>query len=158
MSREDNVEPPADDDWLRPRVLACPGCGTSMFQVDHSPFIDAWRIYCDRCPQSVEVSFYDRVVDRIRTLYPSAEDKAAFFGEIERRLKDCACGGTYRFQVPRRCYNCGCEVTDDPSVDLYVYLGVEPELEHRDSAEAEQAVFDDWQSRFVKTTYLWRED
>ncbi len=150
--------PTSDDDWLRPEVVECPGCGTSVFQVDHSPFDSVWRIYCDRCPQSVEVSFYDQVVDRIRTLFPPAEDQTAFFSEIERRLKGCACGGEYRFLAPRRCYNCGFEITNDSAVDLYIYLGIQTEPEHRDPTEAEQAAFDDWQSRFVKTTDLWRGD
>ena len=158
MSRKDSGEPPADDDWLRPRVVECPGCGTSLFQVDHSPFIDAWRIYCDRCPQSVEVSFYDQVVAPLWDLYPPAEDKDAFFGEIERRLKDCACGGSYRFRATGRCYNCGFEITDDPDVDLYVSFGIQSELEHRDLTPAEQAAFDDWQSRFIRTKDVWREE
>ena len=160
MVGEGDDGPAEDDDWLRPRVVTCSGCGISIFQVDHSPFIDGWRIYCDRCPLSVEVSYYDKVVARLDELHPRSKDRKAFFRGIERRLKPCDCGGSFRFRATRRCHGCGAAITDDPDVDLHIYFGakLEEELKHRDPTAAEQAAYDEWQARFIKTKDLWRQE
>lgn len=160
MTGKDDDGPTEDDDWLRPRVVVCHGCGISVFKVDHSPFIDGWRIYCESCPLSVEVSCYDAVVARIEALHPSSKEREAFFHEIERRLKPCDCGGRFSFRATGRCHNCGVVLTDDPDVDLYIYFGadLEEELKHRDPTAAEQAAHDEWQARFIKTKDLWRPE
>jgi hypothetical protein len=45
------------DDWLRPRLLDCPKCALRLFRIDHSPMMDDYRLYCDRCPRAIEISF-----------------------------------------------------------------------------------------------------
>ena len=144
-----------DDDWLRPRVLDCPGCATPLYKVDHSPMDDCWRIYCDQCPVSVEVSFYDKVVAVIRTEHPIPEQKAAFFQGIENRLGPCDCGGAFRFSAVRRCPTCAAGITDDSDTDLYPFFGSELD-HHRDPTDAEQAAYDQWSAHLVRVNDIWR--
>lgn len=142
-----------DDNWLNAKVVQCPNCKTSLFQVDHSPMLDNWRLYCDGCPKSVEVSFYDKVVETIRLKFPAASHLNEFFEEIQNQLKDCVCGGRYRFNAVRRCFECGSSVVDDPNVDLYVLTGCE--LDDRDPTAEEEAIYLDWEKRFVVEKGVW---
>lgn len=93
-----------------------------LYQVDHSPLLDEYRLYCDSCPNSVEISYYDPVCLEIDRGLPA--DRRVSFGakmaEIERRLRLCCCGGHYRYNASRRCYYCQAEVIiGETGVDLW---------------------------------------
>ncbi len=79
----------ADDNWLDAEVVACPGCGERLFAVVHSPMCDDHRLYCDRCPRAIEVSYYDPVlrceVDQLLARYSWEQVMAA----IEPLLGSC---------------------------------------------------------------------
>ena len=142
-----------DENWLRAKVVRCSQCETLHFQVDHSPMFDCWRIYCNACAKSAEVSFYDQVVALVRGTHPPQYSKSSFFEEIERQLRPCACGGSFLFDAARRCYNCNAVVSDDSAVDLYPFTGCE--LESRDPTEEESAVYNEYWCRFVRAHDLW---
>jgi hypothetical protein len=145
----------AEENWLRAKAVRCPQCETLLFQVDHSPFDDCWRIYCNGCAKSAEVSFYDAVVASVRGLHPPQQDSLKFFREIERRLRPCSCGGSFLFDAVRRCYHCNCAASDDPAVDLHPFTG--SELEAREPSEEETAVHDEHRRLFIRSCDLWIE-
>ena len=146
---------PEDDagDWLRPSVFPCPSCGMQLFRVGHSPFDDEWRVFCDSCPISVEVSFYDPVALQLQRDVPPDKDKSAFFDRLESLLRLCDCGGRFRFGAARRCFGCNAEVCNETGVDLFNYTGCE--LEDRDPTPAEDAAHEEWAKRFLRTKQIW---
>jgi hypothetical protein len=142
-----------DDNWLEAEVVACSGCGQRLFAILYSPFCDDYRLYCDRCPRSVEVSFYDPVCvaasDRLREGRTWEKTMAA----IEPLLRPCQCSGRFRGLAPRHCFACGAEVPAAAGKDLLphfegVDLGREPTPE-------EQAAFDRFEAEFVRRERLW---
>jgi hypothetical protein len=148
-----------EEGWLRPRVIACPQCATRLFRVDHSPFDDAYLLYCDRCPRAAEVSFYDPGMDRVRRELtreniPDPGYEALMRG-IEARLLPCSCGGRFRHDASRRCFHCGAEVvTGEPGVDLSPYTGCEDQQD-RDPTDEEQAVYDRFVAEFIRKEGHW---
>jgi ribosomal protein S27AE len=144
-----------DDDWLHPRVLDCPACGLRLFRVDHSPMIDDYRLYCDRCPRAIEISLYDDTLSATERRLPAGHDRRQLMAAVEPRLRPCRCGGRYRDAAPRRCFRCNAEVVaDDPAgVDLSPYIG--PEDQGREPTDAEQRQFDLHEREFVRTEGLW---
>lgn len=88
---------PGDDNWLHAEVFPCPTCQQALYRVDRSPFYDDYRLYCDQCANSVEVSYYDSVTmafaNQIRdegTLDPGWPQTRAVLRLIEQRLKPCS--------------------------------------------------------------------
>lgn len=144
----------SDDNWLNTKVVECPDCSTSIFQVDHSPMDDCWRIYCDQCPKSVEVSFYDDMAQEIQAKFPPLKNGSVFFEKIQNRLRPCDCGGAFRLDAKRRCFHCGTEITADTDINLYRFFGCE--LGDQDPSEEEQAEYEDWSGEFVRTENIWR--
>ena len=144
-----------DDDWLRQRVLECPKCALRLFRVDHSPMVDDYRLYCDRCPRAIEISLYDPTLTAAQKRLPAEHDRSQLMAAIEPLLRACVCGGRYRDDAPRRCFRCNAQViADDPAdVDLSPYIG--PEDQDREPTDAEQARFDAFASEFVRTEDLW---
>ena len=148
-----------EEKWLRPRVIACPQCATRLFCVDHSPFDDAYLLYCDRCARAAEVSFYDSGMVAVRNELkrqgtPSPNHEALMRG-IEGRLLLCSCGGCFRHDASRRCFRCGAEVvTGEPGVDLSPYTGCEDQQD-RDPTAEEQAVYDRFVAEFIRKVGLW---
>jgi hypothetical protein len=142
-----------DDNWLEAEVVGCPGCGTKLFAVMHSPFCDDYRLCCDRCPKAIEVSFYDPVckvaVDRLPVKHTWEQIVAA----IEPLLRPCSCGGRFRGDAPRRCFACGVEVPAAARKDLTPYMGCEDGS--RDPTAEEQASFDRFEAEFVGRGGLW---
>ena len=156
MTDDENAWEPPKEDWHRPKILACPGCGISLLRVNRWPLEEAWRIYCESCPRSVEVAYNDKAVAEVHALYSMAKDLEAFRRELERRLKACDCGGRYRFRAARRCHGCGVVITDEPDVDLFHHPGNELAPEPRNPTAAQRAAYDEWRARFIKTKDLWR--
>jgi ribosomal protein S27AE len=145
----------ADDNWLEAEILTCPGCGARLFAVIHSPFYDDHRLYCDRCPRAVEISYYDGVyrqaVDRLPAQYTGAQLRAA----IEPLLRGCSCGGRFRWDAPRHCFHCGAEVPAAALKDLSPYTGgVEGDI---DPTPEEQAAFDRFEAEFIGRSAVWAE-
>lgn len=136
-------------DWLHPAQISCPSCSAALFTVDRSPFYDDWVLYCDRCPRRAEVSFYDPVVVALGNV--SAAER---FGEIERRLRPCACGGRYLFSAPRRCVTCSCVVLDGRAyVDIWPAVYSIPD--DRDPTEAEEREVVAFEDKFIQRLNLW---
>jgi hypothetical protein len=154
---------PNDDNWLHAEVFPCPPCQQALYRVDHSPFYDEYRLYCDRCANSVEVSYYDPVTtaftERVRgegMLVPGWEQTTAVLRLIEQRLKPCACGGWYHYDAPRRCPFClAPALTDEPWVDLWPgYFGVD---EDNEPSSEQTAQYEAYWNRHVRERDLRRD-
>jgi hypothetical protein len=129
---EHRVDDFLDDDgenWLHAAWVVCPACGQWLLRLDQSPLDNSAHLYCDRCPVRMEVVPYGPEYEQIvQSARPHQEDKkryaAAVMRGIEARLKPCTCGGTFRFDAPRRCFSCTAPVIlADPEgvcVDLYL--------------------------------------
>jgi hypothetical protein len=111
-----------EENWLRAAMITCPQCKEQLYRVDHSPMADDYHLYCDRCSNSVEVSFYDPVHMKISnklSIQGKIEYKLLMM-EIEKQLTPCDCGGNYRHNTSRRCHYCLYEIiTNGSGVDLW---------------------------------------
>lgn len=150
-----------EDNWLHANVFPCPHCGTRLFRVDHSPMSDNYTLYCDRCPNSVEVSYYDEVCLRLDKEHladvPEGWLREAAKREvIEQHLRPCDCGGTYHFNSARRCSSCHQPViVEEPWVDLFPSInGVE--MEDRDPTPEEHDVYEQFAAAHIRTHNLWK--
>lgn len=142
--------------WLGPQVISCPSCGVRLFRVDHSPFADDWLLYCNACPQAVEVSFYDPVARKVLARL-SPTECSTWEGKMEALcafLKSCSCGGRFDAHASRRCFDCNAAVIAGETVDLSIFTGCEDDPD-RDATDTEQKQYDDWRSAFVRTSGLW---
>jgi hypothetical protein len=102
-----------ESNWLDSKVIECHQCGQKLHWLWHSPFYDEIFFYCTQCPKRVEVSGYDKFVLKLRK---AASEKAEAEGEekwfrrfyslIEEKLADCECGGSFKYDAPRRCLRC----------------------------------------------------
>jgi hypothetical protein len=104
-----------EDNWLELEQLVCKGCGAKLAAMLHSPFCDDYRLYCDRCPQAIEVSYYD---PGLRRLLGDRSDWVAVMAVIESALQGCGCGGRFRGDAARRCFDCGAVVQLAAGKDL----------------------------------------
>ena len=143
----------ADDNWLEAEVVACPSCGENLFAVLHSPFCDDYRLYCDRCPRAVEVSFYDPVCMAAVDALPDGRTWESTMAAIEPLLRPCQCGGRFRGDAPRRCFACGVEVPAAARKDLSPYMGCEDGS--RDPSPDELVAFDRFEADFIGRDRLW---
>src|SRR5947209_6339576 len=91
------------DNWLEAEVVGCPGCGTRLYAVLHSPFCDDYRLYCGRCPRAVEVGFYDPLCRAAVDNLPAGRTWEQTMAAIEPLRRPCGCGGQFRGAAPRRC-------------------------------------------------------
>ncbi len=143
----------ADDNWLQAEVITCPQCGERLFAVAHSPFCDDYRLYCDRCPRAVEVSFYDPVQLEAVSALPKGPTWEQTIAAIEPLLRPCQCGGQFRGKAPRHCFRCGATVPAAADKDLLPhYVGTEPD---GDPTAEEQEQFDRFEADFVQRKDLW---
>jgi hypothetical protein len=148
------------DNWLHGSIIVCPHCQSQLYRVDHSPFADGWLLYCDRCINRVEVSYYDPVVDEIRVaLAIQAEQSAgaalvAQLTAIVAGLRPCGCGGSYRYDAPRRCHVClGDVIIGEPDVDLWPgCFGI---IE-RDPTPEEGDLFKQFASKHIRSGDIWK--
>lgn len=140
-----------DDNWLAAEVLACPGCGARLFAVLHSPFCDDHRLYCDRCPRAVEVSYYDATYSRVVDHSASSWDR--IMAVIEPLLRPCDCGGPFRGRAARRCPACGVVVPAAADKDLSPYLGDDDD----DPGEENLAAFEAFEAAFIRRAAVWTD-
>ncbi|QBD82633.1 hypothetical protein EPA93_44380 [Ktedonosporobacter rubrisoli] len=139
------------DNWLHEEWIVCPSCQRSLFRIDTSPMDHERYLYCDRCPIRVGISVYETEYQQLSHLFFAAQeneehDHEAFSRAIEAHLQPCTCGGTFRYDAPRRCFTCFAPViTDDPNgVDLYPDEDVfEQELDAKRQERLER-----WQAQF----------
>jgi hypothetical protein len=148
-------------DWLDPQTFPCPNCDTLLFRVVHSPFYDHWQLYCDSCANSVEVSYYDKTAEALianvssNAGAASDEHYTAQMRAIEGTLRNCSCGGGYRYDAPRRCYVCNAPVIDDAEgVDLWPgFVDADEDFEPTPDQIAE---VDRFFAAHVRTQDIWR--
>lgn len=143
----------ADDNWLDAAVIACLGCGVRLFRVIHSPFCDDHRLYCDRCPRAVEVSYYDANYGRIVKTLGQGQTREQVMAAMEPLLKRCRCGGRFRDTAPRHCFGCGAVVPEAATHDLSPFIGCEGS--DRDPTCEEQAAYDNFEATFIGREDLW---
>lgn len=155
------IDTPSGDNWLDARNLACPHCQTALYAVIRSPMYDEWQLYCDRCANRVEVSYYDpvtqRIGDELSAAHPtgSAHRTIAHLRAIERRLKPCSCGGRYYHDSPRRCHAChGVVLADAPDTDLWhAVYGID--ADERDLTDEEAAIAAHFEVTHVRRDDIW---
>jgi hypothetical protein len=143
------------NNWLEAKVITCPLCGIQLWCVIHSPFYNEHRMYCDRCPRAVEVSYYDPTYKRITNRLPAPRTWEQVMAAIEPLLRDCSCGGRFRADAPRHCFSCGAVVPAAADKDLWPYTGCEDA--ERDPSPEEQAEFDRFEAAFVVREGIWAE-
>jgi hypothetical protein len=143
------------NDWLRPEAFDCPKCGVRLFRVDHSPFCDDYRLYCDGCPRAIEVSFYDPVLAAAQKGQPDGNARERLMNAIEPLLRPCVCGGRYRDRAARRCFRCNSAVIVEEAagIDLLPYVGCEDQ--NRDPTDDEIERHEAFEREYVRTTELW---
>jgi hypothetical protein len=135
-------------------MIVCPQCQSDLFTVLHSPFEDAYMLYCDSCAHRVEVGFYDSIVmgaDQEIIQKLGRMDRASLMNTIEPRLKRCVCGGRFSDVSSRRCHVCQANVIiEDPSWDLWpAFFGSDEETE-----ELEQQV-QQFMAEYVRREDIW---
>ncbi len=143
--------------WLRPHMINCPQCHADLFTVLHSPFGDAYMLYCDSCAHRVEVGFYDptviavdnEIIEKLGKM-----NRASLMNAIEPRLRLCVCGGRFRDRSSRRCHVCQAEViVDDPSWDLWPgFFGTDNETEELEqrAQQSRSIAAQSWTSRATR--------
>ena len=145
------------ENWLDAKVYNCPNCGNGLFEVGHSPFADEDIFYCDTCPKRVDVSFYDKKRNELANSIDRDNPRfiQELIQEIELNLKNCDCGGKYKYYSPRRCSFCSNIVIEKKSsVELYPdYFYYK---EDRDPTEEECVKVADFNAEFVITKDIWR--
>lgn len=145
-----------DDNWLDAEVVDCPGCAAQLYAAIHSPMCDDYRLYCDRCPRAIEVSYYDPVLCRVEDRLPAERTWEQIMAAIEPLLRPCQCGGRFQGLAPRHCFVCGTEVPSASGKDVYPYVGWEDA--NRDPTDEEQAAFDRFEAEFIERERLWADD
>ena len=143
----------AEDNWLDGAVIACPACGILLFRVIHSPFCDDHRLYCDRCPRAIEISYYDANYSRILNTLGQSHAREQIMAATEPLLKPCVCGARFRDAAPRHCFACGVVVPEAAMHDLSPYTGCEDS--DRDPTTEERAEYDSFEAAFIGREDLW---
>lgn len=147
---DDDVDSGDGDNWLNAAKIDCPACGIALYRVEHSPFIDASYLYCDRCPIHADVSWYDPAYGAL----PRGDGHPSH-DVVEAALNPCACGGTFRYAAPRRCLTCHAPViVDEPDgIDLTWWSPIIDDADPSDEAiEADEQRH----AAFERKTDLWR--
>jgi hypothetical protein len=143
----------SDDNWLDAAVIACPGCKVRLFRVIHSPFCVDYRLYCERCPRAIEISYYDTVYSKLLNALGEGQTREQIMAAMEPLLKPCKCGGHFRDTAPRHCFACGTAVPEAATHDLSPYTGCEDS--GRDPTAEEQAVYDQFEAAFIGRENVW---
>jgi hypothetical protein len=147
----------SDDNWLNATIITCPHCKSQLYRVDHSPFYDAYFLYCDACANRVEIGFYDPVFTAItdELTEQGRLDYTSRMAIIEARLRPCACGGHFRHDAARRCHICLTPVISGESdVDLWSEIyGIN--VDERDPTDEEAAQAEAFDSKHVYRENIW---
>jgi hypothetical protein len=154
------IDSPSGDNWLDARTLGCPHCQTPHYAVLRSPLYDEWQLYCDRCPNRVEIRHADPVAqwlgDELSARAGAPVHRSvAHLRAIEKRLKPCSCGGRYRHDAPRRCHEChGVVMADAPDTDLWhMVYGID--ADERDLTDEEAAIAARFEATHIRRDDIW---
>ena len=142
-----------EENWLEASIFYCPCCGVSLFRMIHSPMCDDHRLYCNRCPHAVEISFYDPVYERAVEGLTEESTWVQAMARVEPLLKSCSCGGRFGSTELRHCYMCGSLVLDAFGKDLDPYTGSEDK--DREPTPDEQAMYDQFAAEFIRLEDIW---
>lgn len=144
-----------DDNWLKGQTFNCSNCMNDLFRIIHSPFYDCDFCYCDSCPKRVEISFYDKVRNRILDKFgDNVREQYLNIQEVEKELKSCDCGGNFKFDAPRRCIYCASVVIDEGGIDLFPSY---PEIEkEKELTKGEIEKFEKFEEEFVRAENIWK--
>lgn len=155
MDMNDDIN---DENWLHADTIKCPYCAQNLYRVDHSPMLDNHTLYCSKCANSVEVSFYDPIYSAVyqTMLCRGVVQYREFMQEIEQRLKPCSCGGLFKHDAARRCYNCGYEVIkNETGVDLLPdFFGID--IGERDPSEEEMNLVYSFEAKHIRRENIWK--
>lgn len=155
---EHRVDDFFDDDgenWLHAAWIVCPACGQWLLRIDESPLDNSSHLYCDRCPVRIDVHPYGPIYEQIEQIAHSllsdhegdAQYRAALRRAIEARLKPCRCGGTFRFDAPRRCFSCYTPVINEGPAGVDLYLNQDAFAEHLDAER--KLRYEAWRAQFL---------
>lgn len=158
MDNRDTVEHRVDDfldddgeNWLHAAWIVFPTCGQWLFRIDESPLDNSAHLYCDRCPVRCEVypsgPAYEQIEQSLPDVDDAAQYRAALRRAIEAHLKPCRCGGTFRFDAPRRCFSCYTPVIVDDADGVDLYLDQDPFADHLDTER--ELRYEAWRARFL---------
>jgi hypothetical protein len=114
---------------------------------------DDHRLYCDRCPRAIEISYYDPFYQRATEGLPENHTWKEAMARVEPLLKPCSCGGRFSATDQRHCFVCGSPVPEASGKDLSPYTGCEDT--DRDPNPDEQAAYDRFEAEFLRTEGLW---
>lgn len=95
---------------------ACPYCRNAVVLKQpfpyHSGFSDQGYLYCDRCPNVVLFSIYDKFYTEL--CYEKAPWGLSLEQEqlVEENLCPCPCGGSFKFSAKPRCPHCLKEIPE----------------------------------------------
>jgi uncharacterized protein YbaR (Trm112 family) len=147
--------------------VVCPACHQSLLCVHQSSVDVSGHLYGDRCPRRLDVLPADPVYRLIDDSLPPTAALEAFpereevmrvteaqfqraeapMRAIEALLKPCTCGGTFRFDAPRRCFSCSTPVITEYPEGVDLYLNGAAFEEH---FEAEQKRMKAWKMGLVQ--------
>jgi uncharacterized C2H2 Zn-finger protein len=91
--------------------ITCPTCENvirlKQKQIYHAGFSNLGFLYCDTCTNILEFSTYNKhyvaIVGEKHPWTLSQKDKR----KVETHLKQCSCGGRFRFDLQPKCPYCG---------------------------------------------------
>jgi hypothetical protein len=145
-----------DDNWLDAKVFDCPNCNKGLFTVGHSPFADDDSFYCNACPKRVEISFYDKL-RRDLSKQLDGGSLSDLIPLIENELKPCNCGGTFKYQSPRRCIYCSIVIIGcDNQYEIYPSYFKSNSNRKEEPTESEIARVKEFQENFIITKNFWK--
>ena len=110
-----------EENWLEASIVSCRCCGVRLFCMLHSPMCDDHRLYCNRCPRAVEISFYDPVFEQAVEGLSEESTWEQAMARVEPLLKACPCGGRYGSTELRHCFACGSLVPEAFGKDSDLY-------------------------------------
>lgn len=81
----------------------CEHCGrTFRYRIIHNGFNDSAYAYCDRCSFTVLLSGWTKAAKRV-----ALRIHQRITPDMEKLLKACPCGGTFRSSADPKCPDCG---------------------------------------------------
>lgn len=118
------------DDDVEKELIRCSSCDTQLLVIEHSPFENGYYLYCDSCPVRMDISIYDKKFEEVESelkkkyenFYEREDCLEILLSRLEKYLKNCSCGGHYRFDSKIRCLSCGEFLGDFPDYMNVWYL------------------------------------
>lgn len=103
--------------------IICPSCSNTIrleqMHIYHAGFSNLGFLYCDTCPNILEFSTYNRnYVAIVGGKHPWTlvhKDKK----KVEDHLRQCSCGGKFKFDLKPRCPYCKSNLESFPNDNLH---------------------------------------